>query len=344
MPSLDDGIVPWLAEAWQKLSGRGQWPHSLLLTGREGIGKLAFAKHSARGLLCERPPAPNAVNACGACPSCAWFGSAIHPDFMLLTPDNATSLDAEKSRDGQSKAGQMITIDRIRQLNEFVSVAPQRDIAKVIVIYPAEALNPNAANALLKMLEEPPPAVFFLLVSHNPYRLLPTLLSRCQRIHLPAPEQHAASTWLAQQGAYQAEPQAELGLAQASCAPLRAAELDVDYWKEREIFLRHLAQSPFAPMEAAAAMQRVDPGRVLDWLVKWVYDLILLKLAGKIRYHLDRRAALDASAENLSVREGLRNYRDLTGMQAIINHPLNPRLLIEEIMLKHRHLRLDDHD
>lgn len=339
MQSSDDQIVPWLAGAWQELCGRGRLPHSLLLTGSRGIGKLGFAKQLARSLLCERAQASNAC-ACGVCASCSWFGSAIHPDFMLLTPDDTTGVEAEKSREGQSKAGQTITIARIRELNEFVSVAPQRDIGKVVVIYPAETLNLNAANALLKTLEEPPPAVFFVLVSHNPYRLPATLSSRCQHIRLPAPEKDAASAWLTQQGAHQAE----LGLAQASYAPLRAAELDADYWKDREILLRHLTQSPFAPLEAAAAMQRVDPGRVLDWLQKWIYDLILFKLAGKIRYHLDRRPTFEASAKSLSVREGLRHYRDLSGMRAIINHPLNSRLLIEEIMLKHCRLTHNHHD
>src|SRR6266568_3878581 len=196
---------------WQRdvaahaLSRRDRWPHALLIIGRKGIGKRMLALEFARTLLCEDPDASG--GACGMCLGCTYVAQGTHPDLRVIEPyvfddeGNATPVDS-------------IAIDRIRELTEFTHLSAHRSRAKVAVIVPAEAMNASAANALLKTLEEPPEQTFLLLVSHQPERLPPTIVSRCGRLAVPEPGSDAGSAWLREQGV----ERAELLLAQAGGA------------------------------------------------------------------------------------------------------------------------------
>ncbi|MEA3129658.1 MAG: polymerase subunit delta, partial [Paraburkholderia sp.] len=169
-------IYPWQADDWNRLQQlRGHWPHALLLHGQAGIGKLRFAQHLAQGLLCEAQQ-PNG-EPCGACVACNWFTQGNHPDYRIVVPEalaaeaglgNAADEKAEKADGDEGKKtrapSKEIKIEQIRGLLDFVGVGSHRGGARVVVLYPAEALNLAAANALLKTLEEPPAGVVFLMV------------------------------------------------------------------------------------------------------------------------------------------------------------------------------------
>jgi DNA polymerase III subunit delta' len=181
---------PWLEEAWQELTARQaqqRLGHAYLLAGREGLGKLALALAFTRLALCE-----NAVDAspCGSCRSCILLDSGNHPDFIRVTPE-----EDKKS----------IGIDQIRALIDFYTLKSHYGRQKVAVLHPAELMTTNAANALLKLLEEPPPGALFLLVTHRPGHLPATVLSRCQRIALAAPDWPATLAWLDAQRAQRAD-------------------------------------------------------------------------------------------------------------------------------------------
>jgi len=163
---------PWHKSEFRALLQRKeQLPHALLLRGSQGIGKLAFAEAVARALLCEKP-APDGA-ACGQCTACGWMGQGSHPDFRRLEPENlAEQKDSEAGIEKKEKASTQISVDQVRSLANFINVSSHRGGSKVVLVHPAEALNPNAANALLKGLEEPPPRTYFLLVAHRWNQLL----------------------------------------------------------------------------------------------------------------------------------------------------------------------------
>jgi len=148
-------LYPWQKESWQRWAGlRSRLPHAILLKGPQGIGKFDFAKNLAQSLLCEQPLTDGL--ACQNCPSCLWFQQETHPDFRLLQPDSLSDLEEGEEREaGKKKPSQQISVDQIRGLANFANLSSHRGGHRVVLIHPAEAMNTNAANALLKTLEEP---------------------------------------------------------------------------------------------------------------------------------------------------------------------------------------------
>jgi len=302
----------------------------MLLRGPRGIGKLAFARALSNALLCEALGPEGA--ACGECSACLWFEQGAHPDFTQVEPPSAAGeADGEET---EKKSG-AIAVDQVRALAGFINISSHRGGPKVVVIHPAEALNVNAANALLKSLEEPPPRTCFLLVSHRPHRLLPTIKSRCQQIALPAPDRKSAAEWLVGQGVREAE----LALADMGDAPLLAAELrGTDYWGSRAAFLRQLAAPELEVLAAADAIRDCPAAHAILWLQKWSYDLVHYRTVGRVRYNPDHTATIARVASGGGVLPILRFHREMTRMQRIANHPLNARLFLEQLLLSYRDL------
>lgn len=324
--------LSWHKQEYQTLAQReGKLPHALLFKGTAGIGKRAFAGALAQGLLCEKPAAP--LMACGACEACHWFETENHPDFRLLQPEAAESTDDDEPGDKKKKRD--ISVAQVRALADFINISAHRNGAKVVLIQPAEAMNVNAANALLKSLEEPPPETYFLLVSDRPHLLSATIRSRCQQLALHPPAMKEAADWLAQQGA--AQP--ELALAQAGGAPLLAAEIDTeDYWDSRKQFLDGLSSRVFDPLALAEEFAAHPVPQLINWLQRWTYDLASLCFKQRLRYNPDFKEALTVTANNANGLELLRFHRELVRFQRIVNHPLNARLLIEDLMLRYARL------
>ena len=185
-------FLPWQLETARNwLGNRERFAHAWLVHGLAGIGKLDFAVAAAASLLCETP---QDGLACGHCAACAWFASGNHPDLRRIRPEAIAVEEgaeaAEQAEDAEPVAGSAskrapskeIRIDQIRALESWFNTATHRGGWRVALLYPAHALNVVSANALLKVLEEPPPHTVFLLVADAPDRLLPTLVSRCRRL------------------------------------------------------------------------------------------------------------------------------------------------------------------
>jgi DNA polymerase-3 subunit delta' len=137
--------------------------HAYLFTGPDGVGKTLLAQEAAQALLCRGDgPRP-----CGACQDCRLFAHDSHPDFLLLQPE------------GDSR---VIKIKQVQDLIHTLSLMPVQGNRRVAILRDADALNEEAANALLKTLEEPPASALLILTSSRPRALLPTLRSRCQEI------------------------------------------------------------------------------------------------------------------------------------------------------------------
>jgi DNA polymerase-3 subunit delta' len=163
----------WQQERWAKVRGAhaaGRLAHALLLAGPRGAGKAHFAGGLAAFLLCEAPEA--AARPCGACRSCLQLAAGTHPNLMRVAP-------AEDKRD--------IAIDDVRALIDRLHLSSHYGQAKVAIVAPADALNASGVNALLKTVEEPPPATHIVLVAER-WRALPaTLRSRCQIVRFARP-------------------------------------------------------------------------------------------------------------------------------------------------------------
>jgi DNA polymerase-3 subunit delta' len=259
-------LLPWqLATAREALAARATWPHALLLDGPRGIGKRTLALNLARAILCETPRADGL--ACGTCASCHYLAAGQHPDLQLVEP---FAID----ENGEVKVQDPIPVDRIRAVTDWVQLTSHRGRAKVAVIVPAESMNLAAANALLKTLEEPPPATYLMLVAHQPGRVPATLRSRCRRMAAPRPTMADAEAWLEKQGV----TSPRVALAQAGGAPLAALAMSGAAWQaERSAWMQALARpealSPVALaawIEAAPKDERRERlGLAIDWLVAW---------------------------------------------------------------------------
>ncbi|MDR3512505.1 MAG: DNA polymerase III subunit delta' [Caulobacteraceae bacterium] len=163
---------------------RGRLHHAWLLVGLEGLGKATFAYRAARRLLGAAPdPAHGLLGAAPGDPVCRQIIARSHPDLLVLE---------RVGEDGKPR--KVIPVDEARRLPEFFSKAPASAPFRVAIIDAVDDMNPNAANALLKTLEEPPPRGVLFLVSHAPGGLLPTIRSRCRRLRFdPWPEADVAA-------------------------------------------------------------------------------------------------------------------------------------------------------
>ena len=309
------------------LAAKSNLPHALLLQGPRGTGKLVFARALAQALLCETP---TAASACSTCSACLWFAAGTHPDYRQIEPGDAEGEDAEE---GEKKTS--IAVKQIRILPDFINVSSHRGGPKVVVLHPAEALNVNAANALLKSLEEPPAGTYFLLVTHRPHQLLPTIKSRCQQVSLRAPDPGAAAVWLAGQGVR--EP--ALALAHMGDAPLLALELNgTEYWGARAAFLRQLTARDIDVLAAAEAVRDIPIPHVIAWLQKWSYDMVHQRTLGRVRYNPDQQEAIARAAAAAQPLAALRFHREMVKLQRVAHHPLNARLFIEHVLLAYHDL------
>ncbi|PUA18497.1 DNA polymerase III subunit delta' [Glaciimonas sp. PCH181] len=338
---MTNSIFPWQINAWQQLQQmRPRMPHAILFHGAEGIGKTIFAEQFAQSLFCEKPLADG--QACGVCGSCGWFMQQNHPDYRRVRPEILEDEDSreggEGADDGDKKTAKAtkapskeIKIDQIRALAGFMNISTHRQGQRVVVLYPAEALNAAAANALLKTLEEPPPNTVFLLISNSLDRLLPTILSRCRKFPMPLPSPQEALGWLKQQGV----ADADMWLAEQGGAPLTAqAQSQSDGRELIDALLAYLsAPSIDAALKCAERVQKTPVVELLGWQQRWLYDVFSLKMAGSVRYYPRHKKTLTALAARTQTGELLRLLKASNDRRAIAEHPLSARLFIEDMLL-----------
>lgn len=318
---------PWHRAAWrQAWAATSRGAHALMICGMPGLGKSRFADAFSAARLCAGRHGDE--GACGHCESCHWLAAGTHPDLVVVEPvvddDNAA---ASASGSGRSKP---ISVDQIRAMTDSLGLTAHRSAGKVVVIRPADALNVAASNALLKSLEEPPPDVLFLLVSDRPALLLPTVRSRCQVVSVRLDDAAAASAWLRDQKS----PQPELTLALSAGAPLLAQSIAKDAaWSRRPELLRALMDVDADPVRLAERYKDLAPALALSWLQRLTYDLTAHRLFGSLRYNVDLRAEIDRCAHRADPIAVTRLHRKLVSTQRIANHPLNPRLFLEQLLI-----------
>ena len=304
-------LLPWQGDPWRRIAQarrRAGLHHALLFRGLAGVGKRRFAQLLAAALLCEQ--VDDHGLACHDCAACQWFLAGSHPDCFVLEP---------------ASDSQVIKVDQVRALVEFTLLTRSRGEHKVVLIQPADAMNENAANSLLKTLEEPPAGVILILVTANPAALAATLRSRCEQIVLPPPPFDAAMAWLRAQ--YPEAQQAQLteALSAAGGAPLAAepwlsALADGSLQAAKDQWLAVTAGE--ADALAVAAAWADAPERHVRWLIAWIQAMIRDRMSGSDRL----AAAIDVATLYARLDHALATLRR-------VKTPLNAQLLMDDLLI-----------
>ena len=315
-------------------------PHAILFHGAAGTGKSDFIETFAQSLLCEnvRPDG----HACGTCVVLRLVRAAQPSRLPPRAPGSAGRRAAAEGEEGadadtgkkakSTKApSKEIKIEQIRNLADFMNISTHRQGLRVVVLYPAEALNTPASNALLKTLEEPPPGTVFLLASNSLDRLLPTILSRCRKFALPMPDNAAALAWLKEQGLADADS----WLREQGGAPLAAlAQSESGSREDMDALLQVLARpSVEGALKAADKLSKTPLAALVSWQQRWLYDVLSYKLSGKIRYYPRYEKELAVLAGKVHTANLMRAIKGANERRAIADHPLSPKLFVEDMLL-----------
>jgi len=308
---------PWLAASTAKLGAahrRGRLPHALLIHEDPGAGAEWLAGWAAQLALCQ----DSARAPCGTCRGCERAGALLHPDLMLVRP-------LEDSR--------QIRIEQVRELSAELALTSHGGGYKVGIIAPADALNRFAANALLKTLEEPPERTLLVLTATQPSRLPATIISRCQRLRVRAPERAQSVAWLtATRGAgdWNAALDAlgEAPLLAAQADPQALAALSADTRRTLEA----LAAGSTDPVAAAERWARADLPLRLLCFENWLTERIRLG-AGSAAFLAEMRAApyLSEGGAFLNIRGLFGLVDEVRDLRATLDVPLNRGLALESL-------------
>lgn len=328
--AVDAMPMPWLAAPLQQVLDMPR-AHAILLHAAPGAGALELIGQIAGAWLCEgsSPGSP----ACGACTACRAIAARMHPDLSWLIPEelrvrlgwqgDGDDGEGGSRAGGSRKPSRQIRIGDVRDAIDWITGTSSRGGAKVLVIHPAEALNPQSANALLKTLEEPPSAARLLLSTAEPGRLLPTLLSRCQRVRVPPPQADQAAAWLAGKGI--AQP--AVLLAASSGLPLDAlamaeAGIDAAAWTALP---RQVAQGRGAGLAGWSIV------RVVDVMQKICHDAMARAAGGPTRFF-----PADELPQHADIAALGRWSRDLARLAETAEHPWSEGLLVDALLVAAR--------
>lgn len=317
-------IYPWQQATWLKLIQNWQKEaNAWLFFGRKHIGKFDFVTYYAKALLCENT-LPSTNYPCEKCQSCHLFNQNSHPDLYLLRPENASS--------ETSKSLGQIKIDAIRRLTEKLQLSSYLGGCKVVIIETAEAMTIQAANALLKILEEPPEKTIFLLISNQKDRLLATIRSRCKQVALPLPTLEQTVNYLNPTG------DATLTMQQVvfhGGVPFYNADFPESLYNEFLTFMcspRILMCLDFSK-RYEQEIKSLD--LFFDWLYKWIVDLTLINNNMNIKFNLNITEQLEKIKNNYPLPKLFKLLDSVNEQAKYKNHPLNTRLQIESLLMEY---------
>jgi DNA polymerase-3 subunit delta' len=257
---------PWFDELWQqwlRLLSQRKLGHAYLLTGISGLGKHALLTQMAASILCHK----QTDVPCGQCTACHWFSVGTHPDYLIAEMTGS------------------IGIDLVRQWREFCYQTPAAGVYKVMVLVNCERLTVPAANALLKILEEPPASCIWLLSSSHSAELPATLMSRCQRLTCPPVSLETGMAWLQAKQPDQSSGLLQQALRSVNGAPLAAQQwLQAENSVQRERCYQQFQKYFKKQVTSQAVYQTLWPAlqdQLPQLLFDWILDLIRAQQLGE---------------------------------------------------------------
>ncbi len=282
--------------------------HGILIHEDPGAGGLQLARWIAQRVNCTA--AENAP--CGECQSCKWIAADQHPDVTRLSPEEGS---------------EYIKVEAVRDLIADFSLTAHGRGYKVVILSPAHALYPNAANSLLKTLEEPPPRTLLLLVTSQPSRLLATLRSRCSRLRLEGPSRTEAAAFLAK--ARGAGPWEE-ALAATGAGPFELMDADPGALAElRADTLRTLREIAGGNLQPPAVADKWAKGELairLACVESWVTERILESTSIRDVTHLSAKGLAPNICHLFELSDALRDMRKLA------HTPVNKAMAVEALL------------
>jgi DNA polymerase-3 subunit delta' len=295
-------------------------PNALLFTGIDGIGKQMTARAFGMVLNCAKP---DGVKACKACPSCGKVMTGSHPDIIPVEPEGA-----------------FIKIDQIRAVARQLRFAPLEGKWRIVIINDAQAMNLEASNALLKMLEEPPPGTVLILTATQTTDLLPTIVSRCQQIAFrPIPYEKVAEMLEEQEGL---DRETATTLALCTKGSLgKALSVDIETWSAwRTELLGEIAKlslDSVQPILTFAESLSRDKNRLadgIDMIMTWYRDVLMSRIAPERIINKDFIDRIELSGKGRQVNELVEQVQIVNEIQTTISQNANPRLALEVMMFR----------
>jgi len=298
--------------------------HAYLFLGPEHIGKTTLARAFAQALTCENPTGEDGLGACGRCRSCRLAAEGMHPDHRFFAP-----------------AGNQLVIDQIRKIVREASRSPVESRYKIFIITAFERANVNAANALLKTLEEPSASTRIILVSHQPSGLLDTIISRCQLLRLrPLSEKTLVRALQEKSGVSQMDA---LRLARLSNGRLGTAlEMadDLDAWQTyNDRISKMLGVLAFSTAERIAFAQKIEKDSHLEitlqeWLLWWRDVLILQNNGQALIVNQAHLSELTQLAKAIPPNQIQRFLEAIMTTSIYLRKNVNRQLALEALLLK----------
>ncbi len=332
--------LPWLAAPLRDALAT-QRTHALLLHGPHGVGQFEMALTLAQAWLCDGMASADVdtPRPCGVCASCRLVHARSHPDLMVLIPEalrsalgwNADDAAGEEGASGavdatgKRKPSKEIRVAEVRRILAFAHTTAAREHGKVAVVYPAEAMNTIAANALLKILEEPTGRLRFLLAGSSADTLLPTIRSRCQSLWLGVPDAEVASAWLRAQGMHRPD----VLLAAAGGQPQEALTwfrdgIDAQAW---------LALPTQLARGESAKLPTWPLARVVGMMFKVCHDAMRMAAGAAPRYFpLESMPTFANGGADIVALSSW--YRELGRIARHAEHPWQAALTIESLVLQ----------
>lgn len=340
-PAHDDifSLYPWNRSIWDWLRTQfHESTHAWLLSGQRGVGRHQVALALAAELLSTDQRNQDLLK------------SGSHPDLHVLMPeiraqDDFLSLYARRYFDKQStgKPKTVITVDQVRELIQKMSTHAHSGGHKVVIITPAETMNLNAANALLKVLEEPPAATLFVLVSERSNLLPATVRSRTSQVKFPTPTTEQGANWLRKQLGERDD--LELLLKLADGAPLIAMHFaqsgSSDVRLQVNEGLEKLWRQDADPLALAAHWQKLGADQVLPWLLRVVCDLVRGAMCQEegARFNPYQLSWITDIEKNIDITRAYKLYDRLGNALIDLDGPLDKHLLLEDLALAFRGLK-----
>ncbi len=314
-------LYPWQKKAWLELNTSGnKLHHAYLLIGSLGGGLERFAYEFASSLICKN--LTDAMQACGKCQDCQWL-STEHPNLKVIN---------NESEEGTSKN---ISIESIRNLKTFFELSSHSIRGKkVILINNAESLTLNAANALLKILEEPPENSYLILTAQNISSLLPTILSRCVMFKAPTPSADDAKSFLKAEGYENLSSQLPL----FSNLPLDV----IAHQSDSDLFTKMINEfnkgGDFELMAIEPKWLNGDFKETISLFQKWLYDIFLFKMTRKYHFFESKKENIKKLSDAADITKLINLLKSVNNIKYISNKPINKDISFDNLMVEYRNV------